>query len=57
MGALSAMVTDVAEGPGSEMDATAAPPVRHLAPADLARLDRCELGPHRCAQLIAISYT
>ncbi len=23
-------------------------PVRSLDPADVARLDRCELGPHRC---------
>jgi hypothetical protein len=48
MSALSAMVTDVAEGPGSEADAAAPPPARKLSPADLATLDHCELGPNRC---------
>jgi hypothetical protein len=48
MSALSAMVTDVAEGPGSEADAAVPPPARKLSTADLATLDRCELGPSRC---------
>lgn len=52
MSALSAMVTDVAEGPGSEADAAAPPPARKLSPADLASLDHCELGPNRCSGFI-----
>jgi hypothetical protein len=56
MTALSAMVTDVAEGPGSEVDAAASPPARKLSPADLAALDHCELGAHRCLSLTPDSH-
>lgn len=57
MTALSAMVADVAEGPGSDADVVVAPPVRRLAPADLARLDRCELGPHRSADASLLDFS
>ena len=46
MTALSAMVTDVAEGPDKEAEAPASRPPRLLSGGDVARLDRCQLGPH-----------